>query len=118
MKKLEAWFQRELNDDVLSAVSATLIEHDIRFQVLEDERTGHPVCDFFKGGMCMNSFAKTSLCNGLYRDPCPLVKWDKKEIVSVYCEFYAHQVLNCTHSMSKTHRCDGVENCFITKEKL
>jgi hypothetical protein len=72
MKKLEAWFQREINNDVLSAISETLIEHDIRFQVLEDERTGDPVCDFFNGGECMNSFRVTDVCKGMFCEPCPL----------------------------------------------
>ena len=36
MRKLEAWFEKEIDDDVLSAICATLIEHDVKFYVYEE----------------------------------------------------------------------------------
>jgi hypothetical protein len=36
MKKLEAWFEKEIDDAVLTAIVETLIEHDVKFYVYED----------------------------------------------------------------------------------
>jgi hypothetical protein len=75
MKKLEAWFENGIDGDALAKICEILINYDAKFYVLEEpEYKGDPLCCFFKGGECKNSFKKVTNCVGLRKEGCPLGK--------------------------------------------